>query len=112
MEAEGSLTEGGLRMPFQDKTLTCVDCGQPFVFTAGEQEFFAQKGFQNAPKRCKACKAKKRGDQAGGGAGGNRELFEVVCSACGQKTTVPFKPMLDRPVYCRNCFQLRRGAGV
>jgi len=38
-------------MSFQDKTLTCVDCGQTFVFTAGEQEFYAQKGFQNAPKR-------------------------------------------------------------
>ena len=40
-------------MPFEDKTLTCIDCGQTFVFTAGEQEFFAQKGFQNEPKRCK-----------------------------------------------------------
>jgi CxxC-x17-CxxC domain-containing protein len=99
-------------MPFEDKTLTCVDCGQSFVFTAGEQEFFAQKGFQNAPKRCKNCKATKRtGDRPGGGAGG-RELFEVTCSACGQKTTVPFKPTSDRPVYCRTCFQLRRGVGV
>ncbi|HYL79984.1 MAG TPA: zinc-ribbon domain containing protein [Candidatus Acidoferrum sp.] len=99
-------------MPFEDKTLTCVDCGQTFVFTAGEQEFFAQKGFQNAPKRCKNCKAAKRtGDRPGGG-GGARELFEVTCSACGQKTTVPFKPTSDRPVYCRTCFQLRRGVGV
>ncbi|MFB3816333.1 MAG: zinc-ribbon domain containing protein [Candidatus Methylomirabilales bacterium] len=97
-------------MQYQDKSLTCVDCGQPFVFTAGEQEFFAQKGFQNPPKRCKPCKAAKR---AGSGAtgvegGAARELFEVVCSSCGQKTTVPFKPSLDRPVYCRTCFQLRR----
>jgi CxxC-x17-CxxC domain-containing protein len=103
-------------MPFQDKTLTCVDCDQPFVFTAGEQEFFAQKGFQNAPKRCKACKATKRGGErsglGGSGTTGARELHEVTCSSCGQKTTVPFKPTLDRPVYCRTCFQARRGAGV
>lgn len=96
-------------MPFEDKTLTCVDCGQTFVFTAGEQEFFAQKGFQNAPKRCKSCKALKRAAATGAGA---RELHEVVCSSCGQKTTVPFKPTLDRPVYCRACFQMRRGAGM
>jgi CxxC-x17-CxxC domain-containing protein len=103
-------------MPFQDKTLTCVDCGQAFVFTAGEQEFFAQKGFQNEPKRCKGCKSAKRsaagGSGMGTGPGGPRELHEVTCSSCGQKTTVPFKPTLDRPVYCRTCFQERRGVGA
>jgi len=100
-------------MSFQDKSLTCVDCGQTFVFTAGEQEFYAQKGFQNAPKRCKSCKVTKRSSGPGGGmdGGGNRELFEVVCSSCGQKTTVPFKPTSDRPVYCRTCFQSRRASG-
>jgi CxxC-x17-CxxC domain-containing protein len=103
-------------MSFQDKTLTCVDCGQSFVFTAGEQEFFAQRGFQNEPKRCKNCKAAKKsgagggsGAGFGGGSGGGREMHEVTCSSCGQKTTVPFKPTLDRPVYCRTCFQSRRG---
>ena len=100
-------------MPFQDKSLTCTDCGQTFVFTAGEQEFFAQKGFQNEPKRCKNCKAAKRaGPGAGPGAGSPRELYEVTCSSCGQKTSVPFKPTLERPVYCRTCFQARRGAGA
>ncbi|MBI3079824.1 MAG: zinc-ribbon domain containing protein, partial [candidate division NC10 bacterium] len=81
------------RMPFQDKTLTCMDCGQEFVFTAGEQEFFAQKGFTNEPKRCKACKSLRRG------ASGNpaREEHEVTCSQCGQRTTVPFRPVLDKP---------------
>ena len=103
-------------MPFEDKTLTCVDCGQTFVFTGGEQEFFAQKGFQNEPKRCKGCKAANRsavgGSRTGGGSAGARELHEVTCSSCGQKTTVPFKPTLDRPVYCRTCFQARRGVGA
>jgi len=100
-------------MPFQDKSLTCTDCGQTFVFTAGEQEFFAQKGFQNEPKRCKNCKAAKRaGPGVGPGAGSPRELYEVTCSSCGQKTSVPFKPTLERPVYCRTCFQARRGAGA
>ncbi len=44
-------------MALQDKILTCVECGKEFAFTAGEQEFFAQKGFTNEPKRCKGCKA-------------------------------------------------------
>lgn len=37
-----------------------------------------------------------------------RELFEVVCSECGQETQVPFKPQDDRPVYCRDCYRKRR----
>ena len=41
---------------FEDKTLKCKECGAEFVFTAGEQEFYAEKGFQNEPQRCKACR--------------------------------------------------------
>ena len=46
-------------MEFQDKSLTCVDCGTEFIWTAGEQLFFADKQFKNEPKRCKACKGKR-----------------------------------------------------
>ena len=53
-------------MEYQDKILKCAECGAEFVFTAGEQMFFADKGFKNEPKRCKACKA-KRADSAGQG---------------------------------------------
>ena len=41
---------------YEDKTLVCKDCGKEFVFTAGEQEFYAEKGFQNEPLRCKECR--------------------------------------------------------
>jgi CxxC-x17-CxxC domain-containing protein len=92
-------------MAFEDRTLTCVDCGQQFVFTAGEQEFYAQKGFMNEPKRCKSCKAIRKGM---GGPGGAREEHEVICSACGQRTTVPFRPILDKPVFCKPCFLAKR----
>jgi CxxC-x17-CxxC domain-containing protein len=95
-------------MPFQDKSLTCVECGQPFVFTAGEQEFYAQKGFTNEPKRCKPCKGQRKAATGVAAAGVARQEYEVTCSECGQRTTVPFKPTLDRPVYCRTCFQARR----
>ena len=29
---------------FEDKTLECRVCGQEFIFSAGEQEFYQQKG--------------------------------------------------------------------
>ena len=45
---------------FQDKELVCKDCGKTFVFTAGEQEFCAEKGFQNEPQRCKECRNAKK----------------------------------------------------
>ena len=41
---------------YEDKTLKCKECGAEFVFTAGEQEFYAERGFQNEPQRCKACR--------------------------------------------------------
>ena len=44
----------------QDKTITCKDCGEEFVFTVGEQEFFKEKGFENDPVRCPACSSKQQ----------------------------------------------------
>src|SRR5215204_1935369 len=86
-------------MEFQDKNLNCVDCGTEFLWTAGEQLFFADKNFKNEPKRCKSCKA-KRASRPAGAAGTARERVETTtnCSACGKETTVPFRPTQDRPV--------------
>ena len=47
-------------MEKQDKKITCVDCGAEFLFTVRDQEFYAEKGFTNEPKRCKACRDKKK----------------------------------------------------
>ena len=102
-------------MEFQDKTLNCVDCGTPFVWTAGEQLFFADKNFKNEPKRCKSCKTKRASRPAGSPGGGNsRERVETLttCSNCGKETTVPFKPTQGRPVFCKECFQSRKFAGA
>lgn len=101
-------------MEYHDKVLKCAECGAEFVFTAGEQMFFADKGFKNEPKRCKACKAKRA--EGGGGGGGSvsapRSETRTTCSQCGKETTVPFKPTQGRPVYCRECFQQRRAMGA
>ena len=103
-------------MSFEEKTLTCVDCGQEFVHSAEDQAFYAERGFTNEPKRCRDCRQKRKTQGGGGGGrrgghGGDRpprESHEVVCAECGTTTTVPFKPTEDRPVYCRDCFQARR----
>ncbi|MEP6914364.1 MAG: zinc-ribbon domain containing protein [Acidobacteriota bacterium] len=100
-------------MEFQDRSLNCVDCGTEFIWTAGEQLFFADKNFKNEPKRCKGCKAKRASRPAGGGAMA-RERVETTtnCSACNKETTVPFRPTQGRPVFCRECFQSRKFAGA
>ncbi len=52
-------------MEKQDKKITCVDCGTEFLFTVRDQEFYAEKGFTNEPKRCKACRDKKKAQKSG-----------------------------------------------
>lgn len=94
---------------FIDKTINCVDCGEGFIWTVGEQVFFHDKGLKNPPKRCKVCKHKKNERLAAVSASqlsGVRQRIEVtvVCAQCGQQTTVPFYPSQGRPVYCRACF--------
>lgn len=90
-------------MAFQDRTLVCKDCGAEFSFSASEQEFYAEKGFQNDPARCPECRSARKRQR--NGARGEREMFDVRCAACGVETQVPFRPTNDRPVYCRDCYQ-------
>jgi CxxC-x17-CxxC domain-containing protein len=111
---------------YTDKTLTCRECGQPFTFTAGEQEFYASRGLMNEPSRCPECRAVRRARNDGGGysSGGGysnggsygggyerreRQMYPAVCSNCGKETQVPFEPRADRPVYCSDCFEQVRG---
>lgn len=84
---------------YQDKTLVCKDCGNEFVFTAGEQEFYEEKGFQNEPQRCNDCRRERKQNSR------NREMHDAVCAQCGKETKVPFVPKNDRPIYCSECFQ-------
>jgi CxxC-x17-CxxC domain-containing protein len=89
----------GEKFVSEDKTLKCVDCGQDFVFTAREQDFYAEKGFQNEPKRCPDCRRAYKAQRNG------QRSYEETCSECGQQTTVPFEPKdPSRPVYCRDCY--------
>ncbi len=114
---------------YSDKVLTCADCGQEFVFSAREQEFYATRQFSE-PRRCGSCRASRKasrgessgyGDSGGygggsygggggygGGSRGPREMFTAVCSSCGKDAQVPFRPTSGKPVYCSDCFALRR----
>ena len=121
---------------YSDKVLTCADCGQEFVFSAREQEFYATRQFSE-PRRCGSCRASRKaargdsggsgygnsggygggyGDSAGYGGGygggssrGPREMFTATCSSCGKEASVPFRPTSGKPVYCSDCFATRRG---
>lgn len=86
---------------FADKTLVCRECGAEFTWTAGEQEFYQSRGLLNEPRRCPGCRATRRRDRA---PREERESYEIVCDECGCTAHVPFQPMLDRPVYCNDCY--------
>lgn len=94
---------------FEDLEILCVDCGDHFVWTAGEQIFFRDKGLKNPPKRCKPCKQAKNERLAAitaAQAAGIKQRIEVAvnCAKCKAHTTVPFYPSQGRPVYCRSCY--------
>jgi len=102
-------------MSYQDRTLTCQDCGQSFTFSADDQQYHAEKGYTNEPKRCPTCRRARRSDRGDSGYssyGGSsssygssrREMHPAVCAQCGKDTQVPFLPRGDRPVYCSDCF--------
>jgi len=89
---------------YEDKTLICKVCGNEFVFTAGEQEFYAEKGLVNEPKTCKECRVARKNAKNGA-----REYHIDVCASCGGEARVPFVPKGDRPVYCSECLAKIKG---
>ena len=96
-------------MAFVDKTIQCSDCGEPFVFSAEEQEFFASKGYTNEPKRCPSCRKARKAERYGNsGYRSRRQMFPVICAQCGKDTEVPFEPREGRPVYCSDCYNTLR----
>ncbi|MFH1640260.1 MAG: zinc-ribbon domain containing protein [Chloroflexota bacterium] len=99
-------------MSFQDKSIVCSDCGATFTFTAGEQDFFATKGYTNEPKRCPSCRAARKTTSRGGGGYSRspRQMYPAVCAQCGKDTEVPFEPRSGRPVYCSDCYNTIRNS--
>jgi CxxC-x17-CxxC domain-containing protein len=98
-------------MDFEDRHLQCTTCGADFLWAAGEQQFFAERGLDHLPKRCPACKRRRHAKRVEAGDGA-QSTFEAQCSNCGRRTTVPFRPSTGRPVFCRSCFEHRRQAAI
>lgn len=74
---------------FEDKTLKCKDCGDQFIFTTGEQEFYAQKGFQNEPARCAPCRRARKMDKAAGRMANDRISSTISHSSLSIRRTRP-----------------------
>jgi CxxC-x17-CxxC domain-containing protein len=94
-------------LDFEDKKLTCKDCNKEFVWTTGEQKFYQEKGFENAPVRCPDCRKARKQQKFSGSA---QEMHEIICKECGQKGEVPFKPKDPSSVLCAECFKKQRQA--
>lgn len=88
-------------VPYQDQTLICKDCGKNFIFTTRDQEFFAQKGFTNAPTRCRDCRLKKK---SATDAIANRIIYKIVCKKCGKVGEMAVEPRKPDDIYCSDCF--------
>jgi CxxC-x17-CxxC domain-containing protein len=106
---------GGHAMTVKDKLLECYDCGSEFTFSVPEQEQFLSMGYTNSPKRCPACREKRKSRQNGKlqdrtsnsakySANNGKEMFSAVCVECKKDTRVPFKPSPNKPVYCGICY--------
>jgi CxxC-x17-CxxC domain-containing protein len=89
---------------FRDKTLVCRDCSKPFVWTAGEQQFFREKELINIPARCPHCRSARKAKLGLP----DRAQTDVTCAKCGQQTSVPFVPRNGNPVYCSTCLTVVR----
>ncbi|MGC4106403.1 MAG: zinc-ribbon domain containing protein [Thermomicrobiales bacterium] len=110
----------------------CIACGKDFVVTAAEVAFRTENRLA-LPDLCPACRARQRSDRnadivAAYAKAGNTvfadvvtpnapsrkgnvrgQMYATVCDSCGAETKVPFVPRGDRPVYCRDCYNARRG---
>lgn len=115
--------------------IICQDCDNAFIYTDAEREFRESRGLAR-PILCPDCRGKSRarrngdlislyhradsfdpfivsGDTAPGNARhqdrGPRRQYTTTCASCGEQTQVPFVPRGDRPVYCRACYNARKG---
>lgn len=91
-------------MDFQDKSLACKDCSKEFTWSAGEQKFYADKGLQNPPSRCKDCRDRAKQDKA------SRPTYKIICKECNKEGEVPFQPRDPQDVLCADCFAKKRAS--
>ena len=90
-------------MSLTDKEIICKECGTAFMWSGGEQEFFAEKGLTNTPSRCPICRKKKDVKHS------FQTSYDIACAECGKKSQSPFKPADPQNVLCQECFEKKNG---
>jgi len=99
--------------PHTDRVMVCRTCGKTFIFSAAGQEFFARQGFREPPRHCRACRAKRNQQRADRGrSSSGRSRHSAVCWGCQRTFEVPFKPVPQRPIYCKICYGTRKRQGL
>lgn len=89
----------GSKPQFQDVTLYDQDTGEPFIFSAKEQEFFWRQGFTHVPKHSPERRKEIREKRAKG-----KPLFNITCKVCGKVGKLLVEPPDPRDIYCESCF--------
>ena len=90
---------------FEEKQLTCKDCSKNFVWSIGEQKFFAEKGFEHPPVRCPDCRAKAKKKRDG------PPLHDIRCRVCGKTGQIPAEPTDPTDILCQDCLLKSLQAG-
>ncbi|HRY60494.1 MAG TPA: zinc-ribbon domain-containing protein [Patescibacteria group bacterium] len=89
---------------FEDKVLTCEECGTEFVWDASEQAYFAKKGFKKVPKRCRACRAARKIEEEKE----KKNEKEITCIKCGKKGVTSQELKEGEEIYCMDCYLKER----
>jgi CxxC-x17-CxxC domain-containing protein len=84
-----------------DKTLTCRDCGEHFVWTSGEQEFYINKGLTKQPSRCPDCRSATKSDHSA--KRDARPIYNIVCCDCHAELKLHFQPKSPDSFRCKAC---------
>lgn len=93
-------------MSEKNQKLICQDCGREFAFSAGEQKFYQEKGFE-PPKRCPDCRKKRKNPSTDKESyqQDDSSFYKITCAECKKVSQIPFRPRSNDPIYCADCFE-------
>ena len=96
-------------MATDSTTQVCIepDCSKKFTINSGEMDFYVQRGIE-LPKRCKTCRTARKNGKVATAPIPEPEIekaVEITCDNCGSESTVPFRPIPNKPVYCKLCWE-------
>lgn len=101
-DSQKSVQSTGTPPQFQDVTLYDQETGEPFIFTAKEQEFFWKQGFTHVPKYSPERRKQKREQR-----NAIKPLFNVKCHLCGKVGKISQEPLHPKKILCESCFSTK-----